>query len=205
MSHLTGGAYRFLQSPRAYGLFQSIVARTDARRLVAERYIRSRPGDRVVDIGCGPATMLRYLDGVDYIGFDLNEAYIESAKRKYASRGTFFQARVEDAADRLDAGVDIVIAIAVLHHLEDREARALFATARRILKPGGRLVTFDCVLTLPQHPIARLMIRLDRGKSVRTREGYLALAEEQFSEVDVDIRTDLLRIPYTHCIMVCHK
>jgi SAM-dependent methyltransferase len=170
-----------------------------------DEYIRPQPGNRVVDIGCGPGTMLPYLGPVDYIGFDLNAAYIEHAKQTYSGQGTFFQGRVDEAADQLELGIDIVIAIAVLHHLSDQETRALFAAANRILRPGGRLITFDNVFTSPQNPIARLLIRLDRGKSVRTAGGYLSLAKEGFGEVEVDIRSDLLRIPYTHCIMVCHK
>jgi SAM-dependent methyltransferase len=205
MSHSTGGAFRFLQSPRIYGLWQSLVARKDARRLISDQYIKPQPGNRIVDIGCGPGTMLPYLGPVDYTGFDLNGAYIEFAKKSYRGQGTFFQGRVEDVADRLESGIDIVIAIAVLHHLDDQEARVLFKSASRILRPGGRLITYDCVLTTPQNPIARLMIRLDRGKSVRTADGYLLLAKESFGEVDVDIRTDLLKIPYTHCVMICHK
>jgi SAM-dependent methyltransferase len=205
MSHSTSGVYRLLQSPHVYHLFQSLVARKDARRVIVDEYIRPQPGNRIVDIGCGPGTMLPYLGPVDYIGFDLNAAYIEHAKQTYSGQGTFFQGRVDEAADQLELGIDIVIAIAVLHHLSDQETRALFAAANRILRPGGRLITFDNVFTSPQNPIARLLIRLDRGKSVRTAGGYLSLAKEGFGEVEVDIRSDLLRIPYTHCIMVCHK
>jgi SAM-dependent methyltransferase len=205
MTHSTGGAYSLLESPRLYDFFQSLVGRKDVRRLITDRYIRAQSGDRVVDIGCGPGSMLPYLGQVDYTGFDLNPSYIAHARQAYAQRGKFFEGRVEDAGDRLGSGVDIVIAIAILHHLEDQEVRALFSAANRILTPGGRLITLDPVLTSPQHPIARLLIRLDRGKSVRTADGYLSLAKERFSEIEVDIRTDLIRMPYTHCILVCRK
>jgi SAM-dependent methyltransferase len=205
MSQSTSRVYSFLERPRVYEFFQSFVARKEARRVIVDEYIRPRPGNRIVDVGCGPGTMLPYLGPVDYTGFDLNAAYIEHAKQNYSGRGTFFQARVGDVADQLGSGIDIVIAIAVLHHLGDQEARALFAAANRILRPGGRLITFDPVFISPQNPIARLLIRLDRGKGVRTASGYLSLAKERFGEVEVNIRTDLLRMPYTHCIMISHK
>ena len=205
MSHSSGGVYKFLELPRVYDFFQSLLGRKDVRRFIVDRYIRPRPGDRIVDIGCGPGSMLPYLGPVDYTGFDLNASYIAHATQTYGRQGTFFQGRVDDAVNRLESGIDIVIAIAILHHLSDQEACALFNVATRILNSGGRLITLDPVLTSPQNPIARLMIRLDRGKNVRTGDCYLSLAKECFGKVEVDIRTDLIRIPYTHCILACHK
>ncbi len=205
MSHATGGFYRILQHPRLYGFLQTLAAPKNTRRIIADDYIKAARDARVVDIGCGPGSMLSYLGAVDYTGFDLNESYIAYAKEVFGGRGTFIQGHVSAVGDQFNGSADIVIAIAVLHHLTDREARDVFKTAHSILKPSGRFITFDCVLTSPQNPIARLAIRLDRGKNVRTAEGYLALAKERFSDVKVDIRTDLLRIPYTHCIMTCLK
>jgi SAM-dependent methyltransferase len=149
--------------------------------------------------------MLPYLGPVDYKGFDLSQQYIAYANKNYRRQGSFFQSRIDDAADRLESGVDIVIAIAIFHHLNDQEARVLLKMTNRILRPGGRLVTFDPVLTSPQNPIARLLIRFDRGKNVRTAGAYLSLAKESFKDIEVDIRTNLLRIPYTHCTMICQK
>jgi 2-polyprenyl-3-methyl-5-hydroxy-6-metoxy-1,4-benzoquinol methylase len=205
MAHSTNGLYRFLESPRIYDFWQSLVSRVNARRIVVDQYIKPQAGNRVVDIGCGPGTILPYLGDVNYTGFDLNDACIARAQKAYRGRGNFFQGRVEDVADRLESGADIVTAWGILHHLDDQECRVLFQTADRILKPGGRLITVDCVLTSLQNPIARLVMRLDRGKAVRTSDGYLSLAKERFDEVEISSRTDLNRIPYTHCIMICHK
>jgi len=47
------------------------------------------PGDKVIDIGCGSAEVLRYLPDVDYIGIDINPDYIAFARRTYGNKGTF--------------------------------------------------------------------------------------------------------------------
>lgn len=197
------GLYALLRRSRIYQALQSLLRAGHNRTLLVRRWIRPRPGDRVVDIGCGPETMLPYLQDVIYTGVDIEGLYIDSANARYGDRATFIHADIDSVCDKIESGADIVLAIAVLHHLDDHQARQLFRTARTLLKPGGRLVTFDCVLTSPQHPIARLLIRMDRGRYVRTAESYLALAGEFFSSVECETRHDLLRVPYDHFIMVC--
>ena len=205
MAQSIGGIYAALRLPWIYSALQLAIARTDTRRLVTDRYIRANKGDRVVDIGCGPGGMLPYLDGTDYIGIDLDPNYVEAATRNYGDRGRFIQGDVTQVAEQIRGQADIVLAMALLHHLDDRQARALFGAAANLLRPGGRLVTLDCVWTTPQNPIARAIIAADRGKNTRSQEGYVALAKEFFPLVDVHLHDDLLRVPYTHCIMICHK
>src|SRR5205823_7002829 len=94
-------------------------------------------------------------------------------------------------------------ATGVLHHLDDKEAIDLFQVARAALKPGGKLITFDGCFCEGQSRIARYLLERDRGKFVRTAEAYVALARKAFENVEVTLRHDLLRLPYSHIIMKC--
>ncbi|HEU5018866.1 MAG TPA: class I SAM-dependent methyltransferase [Pseudolabrys sp.] len=205
MTQSLGGLYSALRLPWAYSALQRVIARKDARRVFVDRYVQPRAGDRVIDIGCGPGAMLDYLGEVDYVGLDLDPNYIRSASRRYGNRGRFIHGDAANIVDHIDAQADIVLAVALLHHLDDAQARSLFSAAAKFLVPGGRLVTLDCVWTVPQNPIARFLIAADRGKNTRTSAAYSALAHESFSTVEVHLRDDLLRLPYDHCIMVCRK
>jgi ubiquinone/menaquinone biosynthesis C-methylase UbiE len=83
------GLQRWLKVPFLYNLFQNSIGANAVRRRFIHNNVRARTGDRVIDIGCGPAQILPWLPVVEYLGFDVSQAYIASAKRKYAGKGTF--------------------------------------------------------------------------------------------------------------------
>jgi len=158
----------------------------------------------VLDIGCGPADILEYLPAVNYWGFDISVAYIQHATSRFGAKGKFScKMLTEEDLKELPA-FDLVLALGLLHHLDDDAALALLNIAHNALKPGGRLVTIDPCLEAGQNPIARYLILKDRGQNVRTREGYAALVSTVFPEYRLEVRHSAW-IPYTHCIMECTR
>lgn len=193
---------KLLELPSVYRWFQRVVSGGAAQRLVCE-YLRPNRGDRVLDIGCGPGHLLEELGPVDYVGFDYNADYIRQAQARFGTRGRFMCLDVANAGPIEIGQFDLVIAIGVLHHLDDEAARNLLRLAKQSLKPNGRLVTLDGCFTPRQSAIARAILRNDRGRFVRTEPEYLRLVREYFPSVEVDIRRDFIRIPYTHIILTC--
>jgi len=175
----------------------------DARAIYQREYLRVKPGERVLDIGCGPADMLEVLPNVTYVGFDGSAEYIEAARRRYGERGRFELRRITPGSLSEFEGFDLVMANGVLHHLDDAGAHELFEIARAALRPEGRLVTLDGCYTSRQSAIARYLLSRDRGRFVRTAPDYEALARSHFPSVIAHLRHDLLRIPYTHLILEC--
>jgi len=175
-----------------------------AWRTYLAEYVKPAPGDKILDIGCGPADVLNYLPAVNYTGLDISPEYIGSAKKRFGSRGRFCCGDVGLAAIEGEQGTfDLVLAIGVIHHLDDAQAARLFDLARLALRPTGRLVTYDECQVPRQSRIVRWLPAKDRGKFVRTREDSRQLALARFSKVESHLRHDLLRVPYTHLIMRC--
>jgi SAM-dependent methyltransferase len=196
-----------LSHPALFELFSRLVGAEHIRSVYVRDFVRPKEGDRVLDIGCGPADILPHLPRVDYFGFDISPRYIDSARKRFGERGRFFCENVSAESLSRDQAesFDIALASGVLHHLTDDEATSLFQTARRALRPGGRLVTFDGCYEPGQSPFARYLLSKDRGRHVRDRAGYVSLAQRVFGDVRATVRHDLLRIPYTHIILECPK
>ncbi len=206
MAQVTHGIRAILSSPLCYSLFQRLVGAERFRRLFVERELPKEKGLRLLDIGCGPADLLAHLpDDWAYFGFDASRAYIEQARRRFGSRG-HFQARLIDEAiiGELE-GFDVVLAVGLLHHLDDAQAVHLFHLAWKALKPGGVCITVDPVWHEQQHPLARWIIARDRGQNVRDASSYRRLAEQVFDEVTTVLRQDMMLIPYSHLIMRADK
>lgn len=205
MAQKTTGLHSILSAPWAYDFLQNALGARKARDRIIREHVRPGPSVTVLDIGCGTGEIVPHLPtGVSYHGFDLSPLYIESATRRFGDRATFHCMDIVDyqpAANGQPA--DVVLAIGILHHLDDDVAIKLMRAARSKLKPGGRLVTMDGTLVKGQSPMARKLILRDRGQNIREPEGYAGLARQSFEDVKVTIRHDLLYVPYTHCVMEC--
>ncbi len=192
-----------LAVPAAYRLFQNLVGVHRLRVEYVSKYVRPRPSDRVLDCGCGPGDLVAYLPDVAYVGIDMDEGYIESARARFGDRASFRLGPVGAETMGDDGHYDLVLANGLLHHLDDARVSEFLRLASRNLKPSGRLVTFDGCYTEDQSPIARRLLDMDRGSHVRTLDAWLGLVRPVFPTVQAHLRTDLLRIPYTHLVMEC--
>jgi SAM-dependent methyltransferase len=201
---IIGKLSTILSLPAGYRLFGWMVGGRSAWRTYLAEYVKPAPGNKILDIGCGPADVLNYLPAVNYTGLDISPEYICSAKKRFGSRGRFFCSDVGLATIEEEQGTfDLVLAIGVIHHLDDAQAAKLFDLARLALRPTGRLVTYDGCYVPDQSKIARWFLSHDRGNFIRARAEYLRLASARFPKVESHLRHDLLRVPYTHLIMRC--
>jgi trans-aconitate methyltransferase len=96
-----------------------------------------RPGERIVDLGCGPGHLTAKIaeSGAEVIGVDASAKMIAQALENFPS----LDFRLGDATDfKISAPVDAVFSNAMLHWVQDQ--KAAIECIWRALKPGGRLV-----------------------------------------------------------------
>jgi len=205
VSENSTGARALLTHPRLYEAFSTIVGGRRAREVFIREHVRPDERSRVLDLGCGPGELRTHLPaGVTYVGVDISAAYIDRARERF---GASAELRVGDATSLDDdlRDFDLVMAVGVLHHLDDEGVLALLRGSARAMSGGGRLVSVDPAFWPPQSAAARAVIKRDRGQHVRETAEYAQLARSVFTHVIPSQRTDLLRIPYTHCVLECRS
>ena len=195
---MTGSIIRHLMVyPKIYSNITLLLRGKKKTQSFVDQYIRPKKGDKILDIGCGTGDILYFLPDVDYYGFDSDPSYIETAKKRFGTKGKFFCKTVSRDAIQGTKEFDLVTAMGILHHLNDNEAHQLFELAHHLLKPGGRLITYDGCYVENQSVVIKFILDLDRGKFVRWEAAYKDLAKSVFKSVTTHIRHDLLNIPYT--------
>jgi SAM-dependent methyltransferase len=138
-------------------------------RDVALHLVAPAPGRRVLDIGCanGPTMIYCGLQGARVDGVDLDPAYVADANAQLRRFRIDGEAIVGDATklpypnDHFDA----VISSDFVEHIADEQKVAMFAEARRVLKPGGVLVT-----KTPNLAYLKLSLAFKRARAIARLE-----------------------------------
>jgi SAM-dependent methyltransferase len=181
---------------------------TAARRVInfgtyrdqVRRAAELRPGDRIVDVGCGTGEMAPIVpDGCQYLGVDLSPENISRATSWYGKPHRRF--RVLDVTrERLpDGPYDVALMISVLHHMDDALAESILTQLAPQIR--RRVVLVD-LLALEGNPFQRFLVSMDQGRFPRSLWQQKALLEKH---VRID-RADVFATrsgSATHSLFVC--
>lgn len=145
--------YRLWQAPFAEEKLAPVLAHSDLRRV-----------RRVLDVGCGPGTNTQHFAGAEYLGIDINERYINSARRRY--KRNFLVADVASYTAAPGERFDFILVNSFLHHIDTRNTHRILSHLNTLLTEDGHVHILE--LVLPERPcLARLLARWDRGEFAR--------------------------------------
>jgi cyclopropane-fatty-acyl-phospholipid synthase len=129
---------------RDWGAYSCAVFDDEARTLEAAqgrkleiltRKLAAKPGHRILDVGCGWGSFLRYAQahGLDAEGITLSARQVDECRR------LGLRASYADAAEGVLSPVDRIVTAGMMEHCKGQRRRIL-ANCFRALTPGGRMV-----------------------------------------------------------------
>lgn len=162
-------SYRLWQAPFAESKFSPVLRHNDLRRV-----------RRVLDVGCGPGTNTQHFAGAEYLGIDLNPAYVDYARRLHGRPFEVADATTFEVPE--GERFDFVLVNSFLHHIGDEDVRRLLANLSGALTEDGSIHVMELVLP-PEISAGRALARLDRGDHARPLGDWRALLGESFTEM----------------------
>jgi SAM-dependent methyltransferase len=179
----TAGAYWWWHthpSPCPYGLRLWVqVPHPFLTRVRLREALAPQPGERILEVG--PGTGYYTLDLARWVGegsveiLDIQQEMLDHTMRKVRAAGLANVSPRQADATRLpyeDESFDAALLVTVIGEIPDGEAT--LREARRVLKPGGRLIVGEIALGDPHFTtLASLRPRVEgAGLSFATRYGY---------------------------------
>lgn len=202
-SENNSGWRRILTNGVFYSVVQTVFSERRSKQHILDHYVHPAGSmAQILDIGCGPGNLASFLpDTLNYVGFDLNEAYIRQAQSRYQDRPSFrfihgSAVDVEESPEIPDASIDVAIIHGVLHHVPDTVVGEMFALARRKLRVGGKMVVLEPLWFEGQSLLHKALMSLDRGENIKQKEDWLELFDQLSSDWSItswQIRDDLIR------------
>ena len=134
----------------------------------AIRAARLSGGDRVLELGCGMGrfTALLAEAGFAVTGIDLSPALLDVAREHCAGNTELLCCDATAADEHVEGPFDAVLGFFFLHHLPKLEP--VLSAARRLLRPGGRLVFIE---PNSYNPLFYVQVLLTPGMSLRNEPG----------------------------------
>lgn len=125
-----------------------------------------RPGDKVLDLGCGTGTLAVrcLLRGAEVTGLDTSEYMLQQAVKNATQAGVGDRlVMVRDSVTQLrkhfaDGSFDVVMSTMALGEFPREYLAYILKDCRRLLRPGGRLLIADEVW--PEKTWVRILYRI---------------------------------------------
>ncbi|CAN5591487.1 class I SAM-dependent methyltransferase [soil metagenome] len=123
--------------------------------------LRLRPGDRLLDVGCGWGALIMHatrFHGVTALGITLSDAQAELARNRIAAEGLADRCRVEIRDYRALGDLppfDKISSVGMVEHVGVENLPTYFEALYRALRPGGLLLNHGIVSVAASRPLPR--------------------------------------------------
>lgn len=136
----------------------------------------ARPGDRVLDVGCGSGYFTRVMaetvaPGGTAVGVDPSREVIAYARRRTRLANCTFSEGTAEALDAPDGAYDVVVSSLMIHHLPEAQRPQAIREMFRLLRPGGRVLIAE--FRPPVSRVGRHLIGATMGPAMENNRADL--------------------------------
>ena len=192
---------KVLGAPWFYDLFQTIIKGYSFKKSFLETFITHTRKISVLDIGCGTgfsAKVLKNYKNIQYVGLDFNQKYIAKAKNLRLKNAKFYNNNAMNYLKLKKTNKhDIIIINGFLHHLDIKEIKEIVKYLKKFVKTKGVIIGIEPIYHKHQKKIEKIIMSLDRGKSIFTHSFWRSLFAKEFKIVKLKKHTNLFRVPYS--------
>ena len=189
-------AHQILSNELAYDVFQTCVGSYRFRRRFLNS-IQISPRAKILELGCGTGITLETIESNQYIGIDLSQRYLEKASRRSGNsllvHGDVCSPKTYENISTTKT--DVVLALALWHHLDDEQMIKTLESINRISSIGVSLYSLDPFIDAETSLTASWIARNDRGKNLRSPGHLKEISEAAGFEFSYEISRRELFIP----------
>lgn len=195
---------RLLNYAIFYNFYQNLIGCNRFLKNYTKDYLKLKDGDKVLDLGCGTANMVKYFPSgvkIDYTGIDFQKNYIDYCSKKYKNY-TFICKNLLDEIN-LDKKFNIIYSEAVLAAISDEQIYKMFVTIQKHSDKNTRIILSDMNYKEDASFLMRFLQSNERNKNVRRKDDYIKLLTDYFNIDKVYELDNVYRIPYSKVVFEC--
>ena len=154
-------------------------------KFAVEKYIKKIIQDKfdfgkhkVLDFGCGTGQICFIFSPDNYFGVDVDKKRIGFAKRLFPKYT--FKVLNKNIVPTENSSFDFICIFATIHHIPKLIFKQYIKEFKRVLKPSGRIVVIEPVISDKNKFSNWFMKTFDDGKYIRDEKSYLSFFENDF-------------------------
>ncbi len=151
---------------------------------ILSKHLKVDDNDLILDYGCGTGKYCLFFKPTNYLGVDIDEKNVKIAKKNFKNY-TFSQIK-PDNLQFSNKKFDFILVVGVLHHISDNDLIPILENFNRIIKPDGRIMVIEPILSTTSTRINKWMKFVDRGKYIRYEKDLLNLFNKNFEVKELD-------------------
>lgn len=133
----------------------------------------------VIDFGCGTGSFCLLFDPNRYLGLDINDKFIEIAKKRYQSYNFVNSLKLKD----VDSKFNNILFNGVLHHLDDKTFSNIILDLKNTINSNCDIIFIEPIIPNNIFSLEFMVKIFDLGDYIRDSKNYIKLIKKNLTYI----------------------